>query len=303
MNITQLQYLISTARFGSFTKAASAHHMTVPTISQSIKQLEDEMNTVIFHRTKKGVVPTKEGELILRHAAAILNNIDVMQNELLNLKEDYVESITLSTIPGLVPQVVQATLELMHKYPTLKVQMIEGDTQTIMKQVYEGYASMGLISYSKSQVNSSFEWFPIVEGTAVLIMNTKSHLRFSKMISPEDLDNQVFVLYKDEHIENIAHNLMSINPTNRIALITNNMEALCQMVVKGNAITIAPDFIVKALSSIYQENLVTVPLKQFYLDKAILGRITRANEPVSKMVEEFTRQLSSRVEYFGNAET
>lgn len=72
MNISQLQYLISAAQFGSFTKAASVHHLTVPTISQSIKQLEEEMDTIIFHRTKKGVSPTTEGELILKHAAAIL---------------------------------------------------------------------------------------------------------------------------------------------------------------------------------------------------------------------------------------
>ncbi|WP_145150085.1 LysR family transcriptional regulator [Paenibacillus xylanexedens] len=300
MNISQLQYLISAASFGSFTKAASVHHLTVPTISQSIKQLEDEMNTVIFYRTKKGVVPTKEGELILQHTAAILKNIEVMQTELLNLKEEYVESITISTIPGFVPQVVQATLELMLKYPSLKVQMIEGDTQTVMKNVHDGYANMGLISYSENQKNSSFEWTPIAEGKAVLIMNMNSHLRFFKTISPEDLENEVFVLYKDEHLENIVHNLMSGNATNRIALITNNTEALCQMVVKGDAITIAPDFIVSSLSSIYQDHLVTVPLKQFSLDKAILGRITRTNTQIPKIVEEFTTRLTDRVNPFGS---
>lgn len=138
MNISQLQYLMSAASLGSFTKAASVHHLTVPTISQSIKQLEDEMDTVIFHRTKKGVAPTKEGVLILQHAAAILKNIESMHTELSGLKEEHVESITISTIPGLVHQVVQATLELMIKSPFLKVQMIEGDTESVMKHVQEG---------------------------------------------------------------------------------------------------------------------------------------------------------------------
>lgn len=60
MNISQLQYLMSAASLGSFTKAASVHHLTVPTISQSIKQLEDEMDTVIFHRTKRELPPPKK---------------------------------------------------------------------------------------------------------------------------------------------------------------------------------------------------------------------------------------------------
>lgn len=61
MNISQLQYLLSAAQWGSFTKAANVHHLTVPTISQSIKQLEDELNTVIFHRTKKASFQQQKG--------------------------------------------------------------------------------------------------------------------------------------------------------------------------------------------------------------------------------------------------
>ncbi|MBD8837042.1 LysR family transcriptional regulator [Paenibacillus sp. CFBP 13594] len=296
MNISQLQYLLSAAQWGSFTKAASVHHLTVPTISQSIKQLEEEMDTVIFYRTKKGVVPTAEGELILQHAAAVLKNIENMQSALLSFKDKSLEYITISTIPGFVPQVVQTMLELMDTYPTLKVQMIEGDTLTVMKHVQEGYAHMGLLSYNKSQRDNLFEWVPIVEGNAVLIMNNRSSLRFFKTISPEDLHNEVFVLYKDEHIENIAHTLMSTNLTNRIALITNNIDALCQMIVYGNAITIAPDFILNALSSTYREQFVTVPLQQFSSEKAILGRITRTDEPLSNMVEEFTTKLANLVQ-------
>ncbi|MEK3904762.1 LysR family transcriptional regulator [Paenibacillus sp. FSL R7-0179] len=296
MNISQLQYLMSAASLGSFTKAASVHHLTVPTISQSIKQLEDEMDTVIFQRTKKGVVPTKEGVLILQHAAAILKNIESMYTELSGLKEEHVESITISTIPGLVHQVVQATLELMVKSPFLKVQMIEGDTESVMKHVQEGEANMGILSYSHAQRNAVFEWLPLAEGTAVLIVNTASPLRYYTTITPEDLKNEVFVLYKDEHIGKIAGYLMSAHASNRIALVTNNTDALCQMVVKANAITIAPDFIVNALSSVYREHLVTIPLQQLTLDQAILGRITLAGEPVPARVKEFTAKLIGYVD-------
>ncbi|WP_253298915.1 hypothetical protein [Paenibacillus barcinonensis] len=57
------------------------------------------------------------------------------------------QRIMIATTPGFVPQVVQSTLELMQSYPALKVQMIEGDTQTVMKHVQDGYANMGLLSF------------------------------------------------------------------------------------------------------------------------------------------------------------
>lgn len=292
MNIIQLQYLITAATYGSFTKAASVHHMTVPTISQSIKQLEGEFDTIIFHRTKKGIVATKEGELILQHAASIVRSVDLMKHELSLLKEEYCENIIISTIPGLVPLVVQATIEFAQKYPLLNVQMIEGDTQTVMNHVNEGDASIGLLSYSSNQQqDNSLEWLPIIQGKAALIVSKNSSLCVLNTISAEDVKNEVFVLYKDEDIEHIAQQMLDEQPSNRIALSTNNIEALYQMVVRGNTITIAPDFITKFLRESDQEQLVTIPLQQYQMEDVILGRITRKNEQTSRIVNEFTARL------------
>lgn len=292
MNIIQLQYLITAATYGSFTKAASVHHMTVPTISQSIKQLEGELDTIIFHRTKKGIVATKEGELILQHAASIVRSVDLMKHELSLLKEEYCENIIISTIPGLVPLVVQATIEFAQKYPLLNVQMIEGDTQTVMNHVNEGDASIGLLSYSSNQQqDNSLEWLPIIQGKAALIVSKNSSLCVLNTISAEDVKNEVFVLYKDEDIEHIAQQMLDEQPSNRIALSTNNIEALYQMVVRGNTITIAPDFITKFLRESDQEQLVTIPLQQYQMEDVILGRITRKNEQTSRIVNEFTARL------------
>lgn len=292
MNIIQLQYLITAASYGSFTKAANVHHVTVPTISQSVRQLEEELEVIIFHRTKKGIVSTKEGNLILQHAAAILQSLNTMKQELLQLKEEHSETVIISTIPGLVPLVVQATIEFTEKYPLLKVQMMEGDTQTVMNNVQDGYASLGLITYSSEQhQDASLEWMPIIQGKAVLIVSKNSTLSVLNAVSAEDLKNEVLVLYKDEDIERIAQGLIAEQPSNRIALSTNNMETLYQMVVRGNTITIGPDFITRFLPSGYQEQLVTIPLQQYDREPVILGRITMKKKGVTRMAEEFTARL------------
>ncbi len=293
MNIIQLQYLVTAANYGSFTKAASVHHMTVPTISQSIKQLEEELDIVIFYRAKKGIAVTKEGELVLQHAAAILRSLDLMRQELAELKEEHLENVIISTIPGMVPLVVQVTLEFAKKYPLLNVQMIEGDTQSVMNHVKDGYANMGFICYNSKQYQDTLlEWQPITQGKAVLIVNKKSALGVLNAVSAEDLKNEAFVLYKDDDIEHIGQQLIIEQPSNRIVLSTNNMEALYQMVVKGNTITLGPDFITKFLPSSDQEQLVTIPLQQYQSEPVILGRITRKNKQPSRIVEEFTVRLS-----------
>lgn len=294
MNITQLHYLVSAATYGSFTKAADKHRMTVPAISQSIRQLEEELDTVIFHRTSKGIAVTEGGEAILRHVASILKSLEEMKRELDQLKGEHAEHFVISTIPGMVSQVVEATIELSEKYPRLNVQMTEGDTQTVMQHVKGGYASMGLISYSsKQQLDPALEWVPIIQGKAVLIVNKHSALGVLNTVSAEDIKQEVFVLFKDDDIEQIAQRLVAEHPSNRIALSTNNMEALYQMVVRGNMVTIGPDFIIHALSREHQEELVAIPLAEYQSEPVILGRITRRQERTTRLVEEFTARLAT----------
>jgi len=293
MNLTQLYYLVTAASYGSFTRAASVHHMTVPTISQSIRQLEEELDTVIFHRTKKGIAVTKEGEVILRHVSSVLKSLDVMKQELAQLKGERAEQFIISTIPGMVSQVVQATIEFAEQYPWLNVQMIEGDTQTVMQQVKDGYASMGFVSYSaKQQLDPALEWTPIIQGKAVLIASKGSALSVLRTVSAEDIKNEVFVLFNDEDIERIAQSLIAEHPSNRIALSTNNMEALYQMVVRGKAVTIGPDFIIRALPPDRQEQLVTIPLAKYQTEPVILGRITRIKDRTARLTEAFTARLA-----------
>ncbi len=73
MNFQQLEYIIAVDRHKHFAKAAESCHITQATLSAMIKKLEDELNTLIFDRSRQPVKTTTEGEKIIEKAKAILD--------------------------------------------------------------------------------------------------------------------------------------------------------------------------------------------------------------------------------------
>lgn len=76
MNQTQLEYFISVAELGSFTKAAKRHYVSQTAITQQIQCLEDTLNTKLFNRKRRPVSLTDEGAAFLVDAKAILERMD-----------------------------------------------------------------------------------------------------------------------------------------------------------------------------------------------------------------------------------
>jgi LysR family hydrogen peroxide-inducible transcriptional activator len=68
MTIIQLEYLLAVANCGSFSLAAQQSFVTQPSLSMQIKALEEELGVVLLDRTKKPVIPTEAGEVVIRNA-------------------------------------------------------------------------------------------------------------------------------------------------------------------------------------------------------------------------------------------
>lgn len=81
MTLTQLKYVDAVNRYKSFTKAAKALHVSQPTISTMIRDLEAELQIEIFHREKKGLLLTAEGKLLLQHIAVMLDQETRIQDQ------------------------------------------------------------------------------------------------------------------------------------------------------------------------------------------------------------------------------
>ena len=82
MELRQIQYLVAMYEEGSVTQAARRLNIVQPAISQQLSKLEAELGQQLFHRTPKGMVPTKAGESAYKMLRPILQEIEFARHEL-----------------------------------------------------------------------------------------------------------------------------------------------------------------------------------------------------------------------------
>ena len=87
MTLQQLKYIVTVAETGNITEAAKRLFISQPSLTNAVRELENEMQVTIFNRTNKGVVVTNEGDVFLSYAKQILEQVGLLEEKYLNVKE------------------------------------------------------------------------------------------------------------------------------------------------------------------------------------------------------------------------
>lgn len=145
MDIRVLEYFLMTAREENITKAASLLHVTQPTLSRQLMQLEAELGTKLFERTNHSVILTNEGMLFRRRAQDIVSLAEKAKNEVTQ-NED-----TLSGIISIGCNELKSVQELaknmtvfQERYPKVKFELYSGSNEEIQERMEQGTLDMGL---------------------------------------------------------------------------------------------------------------------------------------------------------------
>lgn len=87
MTLRQLEYIVTVAETGNITEAAKRLFISQPSLTSAIRELEQEMQVTIFHRTNKGVIVSNEGDRFLAYARQILEQVNLLQEKYLHTEE------------------------------------------------------------------------------------------------------------------------------------------------------------------------------------------------------------------------
>ncbi|MDJ0720256.1 MAG: selenium metabolism-associated LysR family transcriptional regulator [Desulfobacterales bacterium] len=146
MDLWQLQIFCKVIELKSFSKAALSVHLSQPTVSSHIKDLEQHCGCLLIERLARQAVPTPSGKILYRYARQLLDLRDEAERALAEYHGRYVGVLPMggSTIPGnyLLPAVIGA---FKKHYPQVRVQLTIGDSRDIMTKVLSGVVEMGLV--------------------------------------------------------------------------------------------------------------------------------------------------------------
>jgi DNA-binding transcriptional LysR family regulator len=146
-NLDQLQSLVSISDLGTFSAAALALHLSQPTVSLHISELEDKVGTKLLVRGGRRVIPTAAGATLIEHARRLLRSADEARCAVKRHLEGRAGRVRLGTSTGIAVYLLPEILKKMQQdYPEVDVEIqILSSSMTMMK-LSEGALDIGLVA-------------------------------------------------------------------------------------------------------------------------------------------------------------
>lgn len=194
MEIRVLRYFLTAAQEESITKAAERLHVTQPTLSRQIAQMEDELGVTLFDRGSRRFTLTEEGLLLRRRAEEILELVDKTEKELAEREEMVSGTVSVGCgdlaavdmLPGLFRR-------FREKYPGVDFDLYTASADHIKDRLDRGLTDVGLLlepvnieQYGFVRLNRREEW--------VAVMRPDSALAKLSRVTPEDLKDVPLIL-------------------------------------------------------------------------------------------------------------
>jgi LysR family hydrogen peroxide-inducible transcriptional activator len=147
MEMHQLRYVVALARTGNFSRAAEQCHVAQPSLSQQIQKLEDELGGRLFDRMKRETKLTPYGELFLRRAVKILEEVDAATREAGDAKNLLRGTLVVGVLPTIAPYLLPKLLvAFTAKFPGIETVIHEDTTAQLLKQVLSYEIDLALAS-------------------------------------------------------------------------------------------------------------------------------------------------------------
>ena len=146
MEIRVLRYFLTVVREEGINRAAEVLHITQPTLSRQLSQLEDEVGVKLFHRGAKKITLTNEGILLRRRAEEILALVDRTEQELVEQDELVEGRIVIGggelAAMQELPEIIQSFRE---KYPLVTFDIFTGNADLVKEQMEKGLIDIGVL--------------------------------------------------------------------------------------------------------------------------------------------------------------
>ena len=147
MTIIQLEYLLSVANCGSFSAAAEHCFVTQPSLSMQVKALEEELGVVLLDRSKKPVIPTEAGEVVLSRARETIKAYNCIRESVAELKGETAGKLRLGVIPTVAPYLLHKFLPaFVRDYPKVELEISEMVTADIVEALRRDRLDAALVA-------------------------------------------------------------------------------------------------------------------------------------------------------------
>lgn len=257
--ITQLEYVIAVDRLKNFSRAAEECHVSQPSLSAQIQKIEDELNLIIFDRSKKPVLTTPQGEVVVKRAKNVLAEL----RKLIDVASADTEPsgyFHVAIIPTVAPYLIPVFVEQFSKlFPKVNLKVSEQKTDDIIKNIYDDKIDAGILVtplYNDKIVEKHLyyeDFYVFASGGHKLLKN--------ESIKDSDLDPESIWLLEEGHclrdqVVKICAYSGRHNVLDNVNFASGSLETIINMVRKGRGYTLLPALALGSLTESERNNSV-----------------------------------------------
>ena len=190
MELRVLRYYLTVAREENITRAADMLHITQPTLSRQMAELEEELHTRLFERTNRKIVLTESGMLLRRRAEELISLADKVQQEFQSGGDELTGLISIGSgvtaaVSACLPRLLQ---DYAQKYPQVRFELHTGTAAGIKDLLDKGLLDIGILMEPIEVEKYDFVRLPVKEVWGIL-MPEDDPLAQKSAITPGDLQD------------------------------------------------------------------------------------------------------------------
>ena len=265
MELRQIKYFLKAKELLNFTEAAKILNISQSTLSQQVKQLENELDVPLFNRIGKRIVLTEAGELFSEYARQSLNKSNEGLLLLKDLNNINTGKITIGVIYSMRILFAKALIKFAGQYPNIKIQVVFGTTKDLLEKLNAYHFDFVLAFHEKEKL-PHVKYQTLLSSNMVFITAKKSSLANRRSISLKEVAKLPLALpfsgYSTVQFFLDSFNQKNLNPN--ICMEINDIPTLFEIVKTGHWHTIL------SKTSVNDHNVVSIPIEGKNMKRTIM---------------------------------
>lgn len=289
MDLRVLSYFLTVAEEENMTRAANLLHITQPTLSRQLKQLEDELGVLLFERKSHRITLTREGHHLKRRAREILSLVEKTKSEF--QKETLKGEISIGSGDFLASDyLTEAVAAFQAQNPDVSFRIYTGNADDVKDLISDGSLDFGLLVEPVDKERYTYIDIPLIE-TFVCLIPEGHPLASREKIRSEDLIDEPLYLPERKNVSDEMIHWTGKDPESlKIRGYVNLQYNLSSIVRNGAGLGLS-----LALKASY-DGVVTRPLDPPLLSHTVFAwKKGQSQSPVTRAFIDFFREYRARI--------
>ncbi|HBZ79009.1 MULTISPECIES: LysR family transcriptional regulator [Brevibacillus] len=267
MDIKQLHYFVTVSDLLSYSKAAQKLHISQPSLSNAIKNLEQEVGSPLLERNTRKIELTDAGNILYQKAILLLSQMDTLKKEMAEVKETGSGQLIIGIIESAKHWVPKVIRNYQEHFPSMNIKLIEVLSGQAVKDSLRKYHTHLLITNQSIQ-EDDLQTIPLYIENLVLVLHRSHPLAQQESVSLKEVVAEPFIISTEgfQTRENILSAFAMEDVEPRIKFEIERFETALSLIRENLGITIIPE---NYLAGVSDPSIVRKKIDSSFLQRTV----------------------------------